>query len=98
MRKVGLVAILLILLASSIPQVVLADKPANPNCWGVVTAQRALAEQGIGRHASSQSTPRLGLGNVARLFYELGIISSPHVSDLGTLLAALDEFEATHCP
>lgn len=98
MHRTIRILILAALLVAVIPQVALADKPANPNCWGVVTAQRALAEQGIGRHASGQATPRLGLGNVARLFFELGITSSPHISDLGSLLAALDEFEATHCP
>jgi hypothetical protein len=84
--------------AAAVAQSAAADPPANPSCWGVVTAQRALAEQGIGEHTSSQETPRLGLGNVAQLFFDLGITSSPHISDLATLLAALDEFEQTHCP
>lgn len=68
------------------------------NCWGVVTSQFARADGGIGEHSSDQSNPRFGLGNVAKLFYELGLISDPHVSDLGALLAQLDEFDETVCP
>lgn len=68
------------------------------NCWGVVSSQLAHVEGGIGEHSSSQSSPRLGLGNVARLFYDLGLIDDPHVSDLGTLLAQLDEYDETACP
>lgn len=68
------------------------------NCWGVVSAQLARADGGLGKHASSQDNPRSGLGNVARLLFDLGFISDPHVSDLGALLAELDEFDETVCP
>ena len=68
------------------------------NCWGVVSAQLAQVEGGLGEHTSSQSNPRLGLGNVAQLFFEMGLIDSPHVSSLGSLLAQLDEYDATVCP
>lgn len=71
---------------------------STKNCWGVVSSQLAHVEGGIGEHASSQATPRLGLGNVARLFYDLGLIDDPHVSDLGSLLAQLDEYDETVCP
>ena len=64
-------------------------------CWGVVTYQ--LVSDGGGRsfgeHASGQSTPRLGLGNVARLF--LG--DDAKVYELGTLLASIDGSDATSC-
>ena len=70
----------------------------NNNCWGVVSAQLAQVEGGIGEHSSSQTTPRLGLGNVARLFYDLGFIQSPTVSALGSFLASLDEYDETVCP
>ena len=76
----------------------LAGKPANPNCWGVVTSQRATTVGDIGEHASSQDEPRLGLGNVARLFVELGFLIEGHVSDLGTFLAEIDGIAATECP
>jgi hypothetical protein len=71
-----------------------ADPPDNPNCLGVVTAQRAVAHHDIGEHASSQDEPRLGLGNVTRLL--LG--DEAHVGDLGSLLGVIDEDPATNCP
>ena len=62
------------------------------NCWGVVTSQRASTVHDVGAHSSSQTEPRLGLGNVARLF---GFDS---VGQLGSFLASVDELDATHCP
>ena len=74
-----------------------AAAPANPNCWGVVSAQRATTLHDIGEHASAQSTPRLGLGNTARLLFEIGLTAGPHVSDLGSGLATLDGIPETSC-
>jgi hypothetical protein len=71
-----------------------ADTPDNPNCLGVVTAQRAVAHHDIGEHASAQEEPRLGLGNVTRLL--LG--DDAHNGDLGSLLGAIDGDPATTCP
>src|SRR5687767_2586754 len=34
------------------------------NCWGVVSAQAARSDGGLGAHSSSFDEPRLGLGNV----------------------------------
>jgi opacity protein-like surface antigen len=76
---------------------VAAAAPANPSCWGVVSAQRATSTGDIGEHASAQSTPRLGLGNTARLLHDLGLTGGPHVSDLGSTLAELDGIDATSC-
>lgn len=61
------------------------------NCWGVVSAQTARSDGGLGGHASSFEEPRLGIGNVARLFG----VDGP--GGLGTLLASIDGNEATHC-
>jgi hypothetical protein len=72
----------------------LADKPDNPNCWGQVTSQRASTQHDVGQHSSAQEEPRLGLGNVARVL----VGEDAHVSDLGTVLAGLDEFPETSCP
>ena len=42
-------------------------------CWGEAT--QVFAQLGeMGAHASQQPTPRLGLRNVARALYELGLI------------------------
>jgi hypothetical protein len=76
---------------------VAAAAPANPNCWGVVTAQRATTLHDIGEHSSAQSEPRLGLGNVARLLFDLAVTAGPHVSDLGSGLATLDGIPETSC-
>jgi len=71
-----------------------AAAPANPDCWGVVTAQQASTLHDLGEHASAQTEPRLGLGNVTRAL--LG--DDAHVSDLGTLLASIDGTGITSCP
>jgi hypothetical protein len=78
----------------SLPTGAIADPPANPNCLGVVTSQRAVAHHDIGEHASSQEEPRLGLGNVAREVLGDGA----HVGDLGAFLGEIDGDDATHCP
>lgn len=65
------------------------------SCWGTVTAQRAATYHDMGTHSSSfAGEPRLGLGNVARLF--LG--DDGKVYELGSLLASLDGLDATFCP
>lgn len=93
----SLILTLLLAAASYVPA--LADgPPTNPNCWGVVSSQLASTEHSMGEHASSQGEPRLGLGNLARMLYELGITSGPHVSDMGSFLATVDGVEATQCP
>ena len=61
------------------------------NCWGVVSAQAARSDGGLGAHSSSFDEPRLGLGNVARLFGVDGL------GGLGSLLASVDGNDATHC-
>jgi hypothetical protein len=71
-----------------------ANTPENPECLGVVTAQRAVANHDIGDHASSQEEPRLGLGNVTRLV--LG--EDAHIGDFGSFLGEIDEDPATNCP
>jgi hypothetical protein len=70
-----------------------ADPPTNPSCFGVVSAQRAVALHDIGEHASSQEEPRLGLGNVTREI--LG--EDAHISDFGTFLGDIDGIDATSC-
>lgn len=58
----------------------------NPSGWGKLTSRSATTDQGsIGDHASSQDSPRLGLGNV------LGALTdnpdaSKHPSELGEFL------------
>jgi len=66
----------------------------DESCWGVVSAQLAQYSGGLGGHISEQSEPRLGLGNVARLF--LG--PDGKVYELGMLLASIDGIDETYCP
>jgi hypothetical protein len=68
--------------------------PADANCLGVVTAQRAVTHHDIGEHASEQEEPRLGLGNVA----EEVLGDGAHVGELGAFLGEIDGDPATHCP
>jgi hypothetical protein len=60
------------------------------DCWGTVTAQ-AAREGGMGQHASEQSEPRSGLGNLSR---ELDF---DHISEMGAFLATVDGIDATSC-
>lgn len=69
-----------------------ADSGTN-SCWGTVTSQRASTSHDIGEHSSSfAGEPRLGLGNVARLF------EFASVGELGAFLATVDGDAATSCP
>ena len=58
----------------------------NASCWGTVTSQRATTVHDIGEHASGQTEPRAGLGNLG------------FPGDVGAFLASIDELDATHCP
>jgi hypothetical protein len=78
------------LVAVTVVPVFAASGPSS--CWGTVTSQRASTYHDLGAHVSSQSSPRLGLGNAAR---ELGFNS---VGELGQFLASIDNLDATHCP
>jgi len=68
-----------------------AAEADGSNCWGVVSAQAARSDGGLGSHSSSFDEPRLGIGNVARLFGADG------PGGLGTLLASIDGNDATYC-
>lgn len=63
-------------------------------CWGTVSAQRSTTFHDTGEHSSSfAGSPRLGLGNVARLI--LG--EDAKVGDLGAFLASVDGLDETYC-
>jgi len=56
-------------------------------CWGEAT--EALARLGeMGYHASHQDTPRLGLRNVARLLYDLGVLPDDSLQALAAFLSS----------
>jgi hypothetical protein len=70
-----------------------AGKPTAPSCWGEVSA--AFAQLGeMGAHAADPAgdgpnnpDPRLGLANVARAFFDQGIITEPTLQALGHFLS-----------
>lgn len=78
-------------IAASLTVAAPAVAAEGSNCWGVVSAQAARSDGGLGAHSSSFDEPRLGLGNVARLFGVDGL------GGLGSLLASIDGNDATHC-
>jgi hypothetical protein len=52
-------------------------------------ATQVFAQLGeMGAHASEQTTPRLGLRNVARLLFEQGVISDDSLQALGAFLSS----------
>ena len=64
----------------------LPDDGPSPQCWGQVSA--AFAQTGVmGEHSSSFDTPRLGLGNLARVLADAGTIPDDTLAALGAYLA-----------
>ena len=90
-RRLGLALGTAALAATMFAPGAFAAEPQN--CWGTVSYQLAQVSGGLGGHTSSQDEPRLGLGNVARLFLGDGA----KVYQLGTLLASIDNLEETSC-
>jgi hypothetical protein len=87
----------LLTMTASIVTSSFAESPKNG--WGLVTSQEATSEHDIGQHSSNpdpsdpdHDTPRSGLGNVAEAF-----TGSKNSSDLGCLLASIDDNPATGC-
>ena len=64
-----------------------AEAPTTSNaCWG--QASKVFAQMGeMGPHSSSQSNPRAGLRNLARLLYGLGVIEDDTMAALGRFVA-----------
>ena len=87
----------ILLVAILTPAVVSAERPLNPNCWGVVTSQFAGSEVGVvGDHASDPPPLPEPLDRPGRA----GLANTPfgHPSNLGTFLATIDGIEETECP
>jgi hypothetical protein len=56
-------------------------------CWGQATA--VFAQMGeMGKHASQEPTPRLGLKNLARALYDAGVLAEPTLQALGAFVAS----------
>jgi hypothetical protein len=66
LKRLSVVVAMTALLLTFAPAAI-ADTPTTPSCWGSSAA--ALAHTGgMGDHASSFDSPRLGIGNVAYSF------------------------------
>jgi len=63
------------------------------SCFGIAAGQRASTLHDLGEHSSSFDEPRLGVGNL--VFRVFGFDS---VGEGGSVLAAIDGIDATHCP
>jgi hypothetical protein len=83
------------LLFSATPATADVSDPSIPiqSCLGIATGQRASTLHDVGEHASSFDEPRQGLGNVAFRVFDLD-----SMGEFGSLLAAIDGIDATHCP
>lgn len=58
----------------------------NASCWG--QASKVYARMGMmGKHASEQDEPRLGLARLARALYDMGILADDSLSALGAFVA-----------
>ena len=81
-----LVLVLVLLSASSIGAVGVQAAPGGNSCWGQASA--VFAQTGaMGKHASQQPTPRLGLRNLARALHEADVIPNDSMQALGTFVA-----------
>ena len=93
---IGAVAGAVLLSAGVLPA--MAQGPELNNCWGTVVSQRASYYHDIGEHSSSQTEPRIGVGNLAHDVFNTS------VGELASLLGTLDDVfgqdpdGVTQCP
>lgn len=76
-------------LASALFMIAILSTPLlaqGNSCWGQASAVFARTGQ-MGQHASEQGEPRLGLANLARALFELGVIPEPTLAALGSFVA-----------
>ncbi len=96
MRRISVVVLSVLLMLALAGSAALAKeakqtgKPADPNCWGQTASHMAttLPPGGFGEHASSQETPRQGVGNVARNDGAPGTHPSDHAALVGPQMGA----------
>ena len=86
MKKL-VVVLLVVMLSVLVFATVQASTDQEDACWGQASA--VFAQMGkMGEHASEQPTPRVGLGNLARLLYEAGVIADDSMTALGAFVSA----------
>jgi hypothetical protein len=95
MRRLAVMTALAALVFPATPATADVSDPSPPiqSCLGIATGQRASTLHDVGEHASSFDEPRQGLGNVAFRVFDLD-----SMGEFGSVLAAIDGIDATHCP
>lgn len=73
-----------------------ANAGQGNSCWGQATSVFAKTGE-MGKHASQQSEPRLGLANLARALFEAGVIEEPTLAELGSFVASELGLELDRC-
>ena len=86
MGKLSVVFVLALLVSVLLVSTVAQAAPNDKACWGQATAVFARMGE-MGKHASQQSNPRLGLRNLARALYEAGVIEADTMQALGAFVA-----------
>ncbi len=77
----------MVLVIGMAPTAVMADTSTAQACWGQAT--KVFAQTGeMGKHASQQPTPRLGLRNLARALFDAGVLADDSLPSLGAFVAA----------
>jgi hypothetical protein len=92
----GMIFVLAIVLVIAAFGATSAQAQNDHACWGQAT--RVFAQTGeMGRHASQQETPRVGLRNLARMLYENGDIPNDSMQALGAFVAEALELSIDAC-
>lgn len=94
MKKISIA--FLVTLIMLLPAISVLAKADDSACWGQATA--VYARTGVmGQHASEQTTPRVGLKNLARSLYEIGAIEEPTMEALGRFVAEAEGLSIEAC-
>jgi hypothetical protein len=86
-KQVGILSAcaLTVILISASATGIDAGSTVDP-CWGQATAVFARMGE-MGRHASQEETPRLGLRNLSREPYEAGLLPDDSLHSLGVFVS-----------
>jgi hypothetical protein len=86
--RLSITLLIIVMIASAVSAAPAAAQSPNPaSCWGQASA--IFAQMGeMGEHSSSFDTPRLGLRNLARALYEMGVIEHDTMQALGAFVAS----------
>lgn len=95
MKKL-VVVLLVVMLSVMVFATVQAATDQEDACWGQASAVFAQTGE-MGVHASQEPTPRVGLGNLARLLYDAGVIADDSMTALGAFVAEAEGLSIDAC-